>query len=161
MWYRSVSAKTFKMESFCNNSKRFFAVNFCWKAFHLDYASDYHKQTQSSGGVLEKKMLLKISQNLHENTCARACNFIKKETLAYVFSCEFFEIFKNFFFKEDFWWLLLWFDFKTKNYFSLWGYEVISKVIFYYYWLKSGNCQNSRQKSSKFWKLGIMYEIRK
>ena len=45
-----------------------------------------------------KKVLLKISQNLQENTCTRvsflskvqpsACNFIKK-TLAQLFSCEF------------------------------------------------------------------------
>ena len=46
-------------------------------------------------------MFLKISQNLQENTCARVpffpetCNFIKKETLAQVFSCEFCEISKN------------------------------------------------------------------
>ena len=32
-----------------------------------------------------------------------ACNFIKKETLAQVFSCEFGEISKNAFFTEHFW----------------------------------------------------------
>ena len=37
----------------------------------------------------------------------KASNFIKKETLARVFSCEFCEIPKNFFFIEKFWWLLL------------------------------------------------------
>ena len=39
-------------------------------------------------------------KNLQENTCVRpeACNFIKKETLAQVFSCEFCEISKNTFF---------------------------------------------------------------
>ena len=50
-----------------------------------------------------KKMFLEISQNSQENNCARvsfliklqACNFIKKETLAQVFSCEFCEISKN------------------------------------------------------------------
>ena len=52
-----------------------------------------------------KRVLLKISQDSQENTCARfsfliqvqasACNFIKKETQAQVFSCEFCEIFKN------------------------------------------------------------------
>ena len=36
-----------------------------------------------------------------------ACNFIKKETLAEVFSCEFCEFFKNSFFTEHLWWLLL------------------------------------------------------
>ena len=55
-----------------------------------------------------KKLLLKISQNPQENTCTRgsflaklqveACNFIKKETLAQVFFCEFCEIFKKTFF---------------------------------------------------------------
>ena len=40
----------------------------------------------------------KISQNSQENTCVRACNFIKKETLAQVFSCEFCETLKNTFF---------------------------------------------------------------
>ena len=38
---------------------------------------------------------------------AKACNFIKKETLAQVFSCKFCEIFKNTFFTEHFHWLLL------------------------------------------------------
>ena len=52
-----------------------------------------------------KKLLLKNSHNSQKNTCARisfliklqasACTFIKKETLAQVFSCEFFENFKN------------------------------------------------------------------
>ena len=54
-----------------------------------------------------KKMLLEISQNSQENTRARvslllklqapdsACNFIKRPTLAQVFSCEFCEISKN------------------------------------------------------------------
>ena len=55
--------------------------------------------------VLWKKVFLEISQNSQENTCARAsfliklqaCNFIKTETLAQVFSCEFCEISKNIF----------------------------------------------------------------
>ena len=50
-----------------------------------------------------KNVFLEISQNPQENTCARdsfliksqACNFIKKEALAQVFSCEFCEISKN------------------------------------------------------------------
>ena len=48
-----------------------------------------------------KKALLEISQNSQENTSGRAsflikaCNFIKKETLAEVFSYEFGEISKN------------------------------------------------------------------
>ena len=52
-----------------------------------------------------KKVLLKISQNSQENISvrvtflinlqAKACNFIKKETLAQVFSCEFCKFSKN------------------------------------------------------------------
>ena len=55
-----------------------------------------------------KKVLSKISQNSQENTCTRisflikfqvsVCNFIEKGTLAQMFSCKFFEIFKNTFF---------------------------------------------------------------
>ena len=55
-----------------------------------------------------KKLFLEFSQISQENTCARvsflikmqayACNFIKKETLAQVFSCEICEISKNIFF---------------------------------------------------------------
>ena len=51
-----------------------------------------------------KKVFLGISQNSQENTCAwvcfliklpETCNFIKKETLAQVFSTELCEISKN------------------------------------------------------------------
>ena len=53
-------------------------------------------------------MFLKISQNYQENTSARvsflmnlqACNFIKKETLAQMFSFEFYEIFQTKFLKK-------------------------------------------------------------
>ena len=60
----------------------------------------------ATGGVLLEKVLLKISQNSQENACAtrpQACNFIKKETLAQVLSCEFCEISKNTFFTEHLW----------------------------------------------------------
>ena len=42
-----------------------------------------------------KKVFLEISQNPKENTCAKVCNFIKKETLARVLFCEFCEITKS------------------------------------------------------------------
>ena len=55
-------------------------------------------------------LLLKVLQNSRENTCAKASflikmlaeawNFIKKEALAQVFSCEFCEIFRNTYFTE-------------------------------------------------------------
>ena len=56
---------------------------------------------------------LEISQNLQENIYARVsfliklqasgCNFIKKETLSQMFSCEFREISKKTFFIEHLW----------------------------------------------------------
>ena len=49
-----------------------------------------------------KQVFLEILQNAQENNCARAsflaCNFIKKDTLTQVFSCEFYEFFQNTFF---------------------------------------------------------------
>ena len=57
-----------------------------------------------------KKLFLETSQNSQENTCARVSfliklqasgpNFMKKETLIQVFSCEFCEVSKNNFFTE-------------------------------------------------------------
>ena len=66
-------------------------------------AMTWYQLEAATGGVLLKKVFLKISQNSYENTCARlsfliqkdACNFIKKETLAQVFSCEFCEILRT------------------------------------------------------------------
>ena len=59
-------------------------------------------------GCSVEKVFLEISQNLQENTCARVFlliklqaldwNFIKKETLKQVFSCEFRKVSKNTFF---------------------------------------------------------------
>ena len=53
----------------------------------------------------EKKVFLKISQNSQENICTRAsfllkmqanrCHLINKETLAQIFSCEYFAIFSR------------------------------------------------------------------
>ena len=63
-----------------------------------------------------KKVFLEISQSSQENPCARASfliklqaeayNFIKKGTLAQVFSCEFCEILRTPFYIEHLWWLL-------------------------------------------------------
>ena len=58
------------------------------------------KTRSSHSEVFYKKGFLKVSQNSRENACARACNFIKKETLVQVFSCEFYKILKNTFFTE-------------------------------------------------------------
>ena len=55
-----------------------------------------------------KNLFIEIFQNSYQNTCVRVsffiklqasmCNFIKKETLAQVFPCEFCKIFKNTYF---------------------------------------------------------------
>ena len=72
-----------------------------------------HKNRSSHRRCSVRKMFLEMSQNSQENTCARvsflikACNFIKKEALAQVFSCKFCEILKNTFYTEHLWWLLL------------------------------------------------------
>ena len=59
--------------------------------------------------VLQEMLVYEILQNLQENTYAKvsfqseACNFIKKESLAHVFSREFCEIYKNIFLSEHLW----------------------------------------------------------
>ena len=47
-----------------------------------------------------KKVFLEILENSQENTCTwdKDCNFIKKESLVQLFSCEFGKIYKNTFF---------------------------------------------------------------
>ena len=69
----------------------------------------------ATGGVLYKKVFLKISINSQENTCARvsflikllACNFIKKETLAQVSSCDLSKFLRTAFLQNTSGWLLL------------------------------------------------------
>ena len=51
-------------------------------------------------GVLEEEAFLEILQNSREDTCALGQSFIKIETLAQVFSCEFCEFSKSTFFTE-------------------------------------------------------------
>ena len=62
---------------------------------------------EATGGVLQENVFLEILQNSQENTCTRVsfliklqANFIKKETLAQVFPCEFCEISQSTFFAE-------------------------------------------------------------
>ena len=80
------------------------------------YQAAWYRQKQSSGDYMVpletvarrcsvKKMLWENFQNSQETNCARVsfliklqvedCNLIKKEALAPVFSCEFFETSKN------------------------------------------------------------------
>ena len=100
-------------------------VSFCW---YNDYSrNDINpstqikfqkiKHTEAVTIMFYEKSVIEISQNSQENTCARvsfliklqvlACNLIKKETLAQVFSCEFCKMFKNNFFLRTPPWLLL------------------------------------------------------
>ena len=87
---------------------------FQWKmSFNLDLSKIFSCEIQNirslsfhliseavTVGVQQEKVFLEISQTSQENTCLLACNFIKKKTLAQVFSCEFCEISKNTFFIE-------------------------------------------------------------
>ena len=84
-----------------------------------------------------KKVFLEISQNSQENTCARVSiliklNFIKKETLAQVFSFDFCEISKNTFFTEHVWAtasLMNWFYYYLSIYFYFW--ENLTKARYF------------------------------
>ena len=50
---------------------------------------------------MKKDVLENFAKLTGKHLCrSHACNFINKETLAQVFSCEFCEIFKNTFFTE-------------------------------------------------------------
>ena len=58
-------------------------------------------------GVL-KKFAKYTGKRLYQSLFSdKVAYFLKKETLAQAFSCEFCEIFKNCFFIEHLWWLLL------------------------------------------------------
>ena len=56
-----------------------------------------------------KKVLLKISQNSQENTCARVCFLVKlqNENLTQVFFVNFAKFSRTAFFTKHLWWLLL------------------------------------------------------
>ena len=88
----------------------------------LRFSGDHQNILRSSRPeVFCRKCVLRSFTNSQESTCARVSfliklrawgkpkvkvntfNFIKKENLAQVFSCEFCQIFKNSFFTEHFW----------------------------------------------------------
>ena len=83
-----------------------------------------HVYRSSRLEVLCKKGLLKnLAKLVGKHLCQSSFltfffNFFKKEPLAHVFSIEFCEIFKNTFFIEHIWWLLL----------CLYKYAVIAKI---------------------------------
>ena len=82
-------------------------------------------------------MFLEISENSQENTCvrdsfliklkAKACNFIKKESLAHVFSWKFLKFLRTPFFTEHLRWLLL--NFKKFTFARLFSINFLSKSL--------------------------------
>ena len=89
-----------------------------------------------------KKVFLEISQNSQENTCVKlkTCNFIKKETLAQLFACEFCEISKSIFSDSTSRWLLL-NSGKTRKKISTVKFQLLYKntVITNKYFAKTAN----------------------
>ena len=121
---KTTSAKSIKLHTFrklIEYAKRYckgnvYSYRYRDTAFRIQVGIILYLKA-ATGGVLEEQMFLEILQYSRENTCGRvyfliklqssACNFIKKETLAQVFSCEFCEISQNNFFTEHLQWLLL------------------------------------------------------
>ena len=64
-----------------------------WKTSFFVRCKSLSPEAATGGGLLEK-MCFKISQNSQKNK-PHVCKFIKKETLAQVFSCEFCKNSKN------------------------------------------------------------------
>ena len=82
----------------------------------IQYYPGYNNDAEAVVRICSaKKVLLNILQNSQENACVRVFFFnrarpailLKRETLAQVFSSEFCEIYKNIFFMEHLWQLLL------------------------------------------------------
>ena len=93
-----------------------------------------------------KQILLKISEihrkipvpeSLLNKLQSTAFNFIEKETLAQVFSCEFYEIFENTFFIEQIRWLLL---IKKASY--------LKKLSRFWFWVDCKELNQLRQISA-------------
>ena len=118
--------------SFCEYGRTFFVnplnrssrpVVFCEKGVLKNFAKFIEKQ------LCHSLFLIKLQ--------TETCNFIKKETLAQVFSCEFCEISKNSFFhrtplvaasiyfKESF----LWFGLQTRCFKSLLNTQILTQLV--------------------------------
>ena len=67
------------------------------KTQRVQEACDYADSLDKRPPPIKRQCLMAVSRS----------NFIKKETLAQVFSCEFCEISKNIFLIEHLWWLFL------------------------------------------------------
>ena len=98
-------------------SNSFLKIIYWQDVWLLTHAPSHFYFQSTSGMVVQKqpsevfcKVFLEILQNSQENTesffnkvAGLRCNFIKKENLAQVFSCEFSEISKNTLFTEHLW----------------------------------------------------------
>ena len=105
-------------------------------------------------------MFLKILKNSQGNTCARVsfliklqvsgCNFIKKETLACMFPCEFSEIFKNTLFTH----ITSNGYFCSNNWYSLW---VLNPFVYWctYFGLLVSNIIKSSIPCTVAYKIGL------
>ena len=96
-----------------------------------------------------KGVLRDLEKFTGKHLCFNACNFIKKEAMAQVFSCEFCQISKNTFFTEHLWATTSGFrycfrriyiklltsvvEIKKQKYWQLFIISVKSKVIFRHY----------------------------
>ena len=102
------------------DSSSYFYIVFIWiyaVCAHRHVITFCYQPEAVVQGCSVKKLFLEISQNSQENTCAidsfliklqaSAQQFIKKESLAQLFFCEFCETSKNTFFTEQLRWLLL------------------------------------------------------
>ena len=95
-WYKLYA---FLPATVLSNISSFLCLKLCYVSYFLNHLTQTALfsvfSEANSQRCSVKNVFLKISQNLQENTWPRTCNFIKKETLAQVFSCEFCEISKN------------------------------------------------------------------
>ena len=75
---------------------------YCIQYYHRKSRLMQMPETANGSALEKKKAFFKISQNSEENNRPQVVdNFIKKETLAQVFCCEFYKIFNNTFFTEQ------------------------------------------------------------
>ena len=73
------------------------------QSFHLKLQNRLileNQITPTTEAVAQRRPVKKLFLEISQNSQPQACNFIKKETLAQVFSCEFCEILRIPFLKE-------------------------------------------------------------
>ena len=87
-------SQVFILLNFCNF--------FCQKLFQRTSLSCCFKRFTKSH-IFQRCLIKFLNFSLHSHCRPWACNFIKKETLAQVFSCELCEISKNTFFTGHLW----------------------------------------------------------